>query len=116
MTNSLKDLQTKLDIVKLKEEGYNGNQIAEKLNIPARTIQDFLAKNTWGKFWEWYESMEDGGEEFGDNIPKIYKEAKDGSEEKEVYDTYKKIMADIHSGKLRDIILPIPKLTPCILS
>jgi len=60
--NSLKDEDTRLKVAKMAETE-TGIAISEKLGIAQRTIYDFLAKNTWDKWWEWYENMSSSTED-----------------------------------------------------
>lgn len=48
---SLKDDEVKLKAIELAKNGYNKTEVANILGIPARTVMDFLAKNTHKSFW-----------------------------------------------------------------
>jgi hypothetical protein len=50
---SLKNLETKLKVVQLYNDGKSCVEIGKLLNIPARTLQDFMARNTHQEFWTW---------------------------------------------------------------
>jgi uncharacterized protein YprB with RNaseH-like and TPR domain len=57
LNKSLKDLDTKLEVIKLKEQGLSGVAIGEKLGIPCRTVQHFLSRQGHDAFWNWWMSV-----------------------------------------------------------
>lgn len=59
MTYNLKDEKTKLHVIKLQSEGLSSYKISDLTDIPARTISDFLAKNTWKDWWKYAEDVGD---------------------------------------------------------
>ena len=52
---SLKDLETKLTIIKQYKKGIPCTQISLLTGIPARTIQNFIARDTHQEFWDWWD-------------------------------------------------------------
>ena len=48
---TLKELDTKLEVIKLDAEGKNGREIMELTSVPQSTSNDFLRKQSWVSWW-----------------------------------------------------------------
>lgn len=69
--STLKNLETKLQVIKLDAEGKNGREIMEITGVPQSTSNDFLRKESWVSWWEGYEEEVEVAELVGEAVAKV---------------------------------------------
>jgi hypothetical protein len=100
LNNSLKSKETRDTVRELKYvQNMSGAAIARVLDLKERTVQEYLQ----GKSYDG-EGLVDPRlvtNEYGSKIPKQYVEATKGSDDYEIYDTYKKVMKNLRTASTR---------------
>ena len=96
--NKIKNKDTRKLIRKMKAEGWSNRAIGRELGIPETTIRDYINGRTWSGEGKLQYDPEDVALSKINYIPRPFLEGKEGTNEYDMYQIYKRTMESFHKN------------------